>query len=87
MAHKRVGRFLVSILPLLLLPMFLSLTHTLSNPQVTCVINNFQQAKSSPPAIRPQRPESMLGMPMVALPCVESPLEKLSGTQVRGEGR
>ncbi|XP_060749262.1 phospholipid phosphatase-related protein type 2a isoform X5 [Tachysurus vachellii] len=46
---------------------------------VTCVINNFQQAKSSPPPMRTQRPESMLGMPMVALPCVESPLEKLQG--------
>ncbi|KAK1799251.1 hypothetical protein P4O66_007493 [Electrophorus voltai] len=51
---------------------------------VTCVINNFQQAKPPPPPARPQHPESVLGMPMVALPCVESPLEKLSGTQVRG---
>ncbi|TSK87524.1 Phospholipid phosphatase-related protein type 5 [Bagarius yarrelli] len=48
---------------------------------VTCVINNFQQRKPSPPSVRTQRPESMLGMPMVALPCVENPLEKLSGTQ------
>ncbi|XP_036004352.1 phospholipid phosphatase-related protein type 2a isoform X4 [Fundulus heteroclitus] len=46
---------------------------------VTCVINNFQQFQPSPPQLRPQRPESMLGMPMVTLPCVESPLEKLSG--------
>ncbi|XP_056089524.1 phospholipid phosphatase-related protein type 2a isoform X1 [Rhinichthys klamathensis goyatoka] len=46
---------------------------------VTCVINNFQQAKPPPPPARPQRPESVLGMPMVALPCVESPLEKLQG--------
>ncbi|XP_013864288.1 phospholipid phosphatase-related protein type 2a isoform X1 [Austrofundulus limnaeus] len=46
---------------------------------VTCVINNFQQFQSSPPPQRPQHPESVLGMPMVALPCVESPLEKLRG--------
>uniref|UniRef100_A0A673CY63 Phospholipid phosphatase related 2a n=1 Tax=Sphaeramia orbicularis TaxID=375764 RepID=A0A673CY63_9TELE len=44
---------------------------------VTCVINNFQQLQPSPPLPRPQRPESVLGMPMVTLPCVESPLEKL----------
>ncbi|MEQ2203963.1 hypothetical protein XENOCAPTIV_005797 [Xenoophorus captivus] len=50
---------------------------------VTCVINNFQQFQPGPPPLRPQRPESMLGMPMVTLPCVESPLEKLSGPQVR----
>lgn len=67
--------------------MLLSLTHNIFNPQVTCVINNFQHAKPSPPPMRTQRPESMLSMPMVALPCVESPLEKLSGTQVRGGGR
>ncbi|KAG7505323.1 phospholipid phosphatase-related type 5-like isoform X3 [Solea senegalensis] len=48
---------------------------------VTCVINNFQQLQSSIAPQRPQRPESMLGMPMVTLPCVESPLEKLSGPQ------
>ncbi|XP_042171002.1 phospholipid phosphatase-related protein type 5-like [Oncorhynchus tshawytscha] len=48
---------------------------------VTCVINNFQQTRPPPLPPRPQRPESVLGMPMVALPCVESPLEKLSGTQ------
>ncbi|KAM6956898.1 phospholipid phosphatase-related protein type 2a isoform 1-T1 [Aplochiton taeniatus] len=46
---------------------------------VTCVINNFQQARPLPLPLRPQRPESVLGMPMVALPCVESPLEKLRG--------
>ncbi|XP_047213953.1 phospholipid phosphatase-related protein type 5-like isoform X3 [Girardinichthys multiradiatus] len=46
---------------------------------VTCVINNFQQFQPGPPPLRPQRPESMLGMPMVTLPCVESPLEKLCG--------
>lgn len=54
--------------------------------QVTCVINNFQQFLPSPPPLGPQHPEPMLGVPMVALPCVESPLEKLSGTQVRGRG-
>ncbi|KAL2101075.1 hypothetical protein ACEWY4_002836 [Coilia grayii] len=42
---------------------------------VTCVINNFQHAQPTPPASRPQRPESVLGVPMVSLPCVESPLE------------
>ncbi|XP_076608295.1 phospholipid phosphatase-related protein type 2a isoform X1 [Chaetodon auriga] len=46
---------------------------------VTCVINNFQQMQPSPPPPRPHRPESVLGMPMVTLPCVESPLEKLRG--------
>lgn len=54
--------------------------------QVTCVINNFQQLQPGLPPPRPQRPESMLGMPMVTLPSVESPLEKLSGPQVRGGG-
>uniref|UniRef100_A0AAQ4S6E4 Phospholipid phosphatase related 2a n=1 Tax=Gasterosteus aculeatus aculeatus TaxID=481459 RepID=A0AAQ4S6E4_GASAC len=53
---------------------------------VTCVINNFQQILPNLPPPRPQRPESVLGMPMVTLPCVESPLEKLSGPQVRGGG-
>ncbi|KAF1379042.1 hypothetical protein PFLUV_G00171900, partial [Perca fluviatilis] len=53
---------------------------------VTCVINSFQQMLPSPPPLRAQRPESVLGMPMVTLPCVESPLEKLSGPQVRGRG-
>nr|XP_040047357.1 phospholipid phosphatase-related protein type 2-like isoform X1 [Gasterosteus aculeatus aculeatus] len=46
---------------------------------VTCVINNFQQILPNLPPPRPQRPESVLGMPMVTLPCVESPLEKLRG--------
>ncbi|XP_069557292.1 phospholipid phosphatase-related protein type 2a isoform X6 [Brachyistius frenatus] len=46
---------------------------------VTCVINNFRQLQPSPPPPRAQRPESVLGMPMVTLPCVESPLEKLRG--------
>lgn len=52
--------------------------------QVSCVINNFQQMQPSPPTSRPYHPDSVLGMPMVTLPCVESPLEKLSGPQVRG---
>ncbi|XP_061557466.1 phospholipid phosphatase-related protein type 2a isoform X3 [Phycodurus eques] len=46
---------------------------------VTCVINSFQQTQPSPSAQQPQRPQSTLGMPMVTLPCVESPLEKLRG--------
>ncbi|KAK7940173.1 hypothetical protein WMY93_003499 [Mugilogobius chulae] len=50
---------------------------------VTCVINNFQRLQPSGPPARSQRPDSMLGVPMVTLPCVESPLEKLSGSQVR----
>ncbi|XP_066564090.1 phospholipid phosphatase-related protein type 2a isoform X1 [Amia ocellicauda] len=45
---------------------------------VTCVINNFQQSRSLAPPPRPLRPEPMVGMPMMSLPCVESPLEKLS---------
>ncbi|XP_030638297.1 phospholipid phosphatase-related protein type 5 [Chanos chanos] len=50
---------------------------------VTCVINNFQQTQSAPPPIHPpRRPEPPLSVPMVAMPCVESPLEKLSGPQV-----
>ncbi|KAG9343946.1 hypothetical protein JZ751_013334, partial [Albula glossodonta] len=48
---------------------------------VTCVVNNFQRVLPVALPGRPQRPESVLGMPMVALPCVESPLEKLSGPQ------
>ncbi|XP_030235053.1 phospholipid phosphatase-related protein type 2a isoform X2 [Gadus morhua] len=48
---------------------------------VTCVINKFQQVHPPPPPCRPQRPESVLGMPMMTLPCVQSPLEKLSGQQ------
>uniref|UniRef100_A0A3B3ZQV3 Phosphatidic acid phosphatase type 2/haloperoxidase domain-containing protein n=1 Tax=Periophthalmus magnuspinnatus TaxID=409849 RepID=A0A3B3ZQV3_9GOBI len=46
---------------------------------VTCVINNFQRLQTTGPPARPQRPDSMLGVPMVTLPCVESPLEKLHG--------
>ncbi|XP_023647578.2 phospholipid phosphatase-related protein type 5 isoform X2 [Paramormyrops kingsleyae] len=44
---------------------------------VTCVINNFQQPRPHPPPVPPPRPEPTVGIPMVALPCVESPLEKL----------
>ncbi len=55
--------------------------------QVSCVINNFkptQIAASTPPP--PQRPEPPMGMPLLSLPRVESPLEKLSGLQVRDGG-
>ncbi|XP_077475061.1 phospholipid phosphatase-related protein type 2a isoform X3 [Stigmatopora argus] len=48
---------------------------------VTCVINNFQQMQSRPSVQLPQCHESTMGMPMVTLPCVESPVEKLSGPQ------
>ncbi|XP_064171731.1 phospholipid phosphatase-related protein type 2a isoform X2 [Anguilla rostrata] len=48
---------------------------------VTCVVSSFQWARPPPVPGRPQRPESVLGMPMMPLPCVESPLEKLSGPQ------
>ncbi|XP_026113221.1 phospholipid phosphatase-related protein type 5-like isoform X7 [Carassius auratus] len=52
---------------------------------VTCVINNFQQTQSQlpplPPPVYLPRPEPSLNVPMVAMPCVESPLEKLSGPQ------
>ncbi|XP_035261392.1 phospholipid phosphatase-related protein type 5-like isoform X1 [Anguilla anguilla] len=44
---------------------------------VTCVINNFQQTRLLPPPAPPLRPEPVLSMPMMPLPCVESPLEKL----------
>nr|XP_033478781.1 phospholipid phosphatase-related protein type 5-like isoform X2 [Epinephelus lanceolatus] len=54
---------------------------------VSCVINNFQQTQramamaTSPP---PQRPEPPIGLPLLSLPRVESPLEKLSGLQAPG---
>uniref|UniRef100_A0A3B3HG93 Phospholipid phosphatase-related protein type 5 n=2 Tax=Oryzias latipes TaxID=8090 RepID=A0A3B3HG93_ORYLA len=54
---------------------------------VSCVINNFRPRKTSvctPPP--PQHPEPTVGLPLLTLPRVESPLEKLSGLQVRGEG-
>jgi len=50
------------------------------------VINNFKQtqiAMQTPPPAR--RPELAMGLPLLSLPRVESPLEKLSGLQVRGE--
>ncbi|XP_048056319.1 phospholipid phosphatase-related protein type 5 isoform X2 [Megalobrama amblycephala] len=50
---------------------------------VTCVINNFKQTQPYLPPLRlpvhPPRPEPSLNMPMVAMPCVESPLEKFQG--------
>ncbi|CAJ1053554.1 phospholipid phosphatase-related protein type 5 isoform X2 [Xyrichtys novacula] len=52
---------------------------------VSCVINNFQPtqiAMQTPPP--PQRPEPSIGFPLLTLPRVESPLEKLSGVQAPG---
>ncbi|XP_067435798.1 phospholipid phosphatase-related protein type 5-like isoform X2 [Thunnus thynnus] len=52
---------------------------------VACVINNFQPtqlAGETPPP--PQRPEPPIGIPLLSLPRVESPLEKLSGLQAPG---
>ncbi|KAL7404508.1 hypothetical protein ABVT39_015741 [Epinephelus coioides] len=52
---------------------------------VSCVINNFQQTQramamaTSPP---PQRPEPAIGLPLLSLPRVESPLEKLQGYRI-----
>ncbi|XP_051997248.1 phospholipid phosphatase-related protein type 5-like isoform X2 [Xyrauchen texanus] len=50
---------------------------------VTCVINNFQQTQPPlppmPPLLQSPHPGPPLNMPMVAMPCIESPLEKLSG--------
>jgi len=61
--------------------------------QVSCVINNFKPAQLAgptappPPQQHPRRPDPPLGTPLVSLPrVVESPLEKLSGLQVRGRG-
>ncbi|KAL6455776.1 hypothetical protein MHYP_G00356270 [Metynnis hypsauchen] len=52
---------------------------------VTCVINNFQQTQSSMPLlVRPPRPEPSLSMPMVAMPSVESPLEKFQSLSTQG---
>ncbi|XP_075899557.1 phospholipid phosphatase-related protein type 5 isoform X3 [Nelusetta ayraudi] len=57
---------------------------------VSCVINNFQPtqiAGSAPPPPPPppqQRPEPSMGLPLLSLPRVESPLEKLSGLQATG---
>ena len=66
-------------------PLFFFYVTSLTLHQVSCVINNFQQTQLAghtlPP---PQRPEPPIGIPMLSLPRVESPLEKLSGLQVRG---
>uniref|UniRef100_A0A3P9MPQ6 Phospholipid phosphatase-related protein type 5 n=1 Tax=Oryzias latipes TaxID=8090 RepID=A0A3P9MPQ6_ORYLA len=48
---------------------------------VTCVINNFRQLQPCTPPLLAQHPESVLGVPMVTLPCVESPLDNLNGSQ------
>lgn len=78
-AHLRGAVERISAL-LFLLPLLYALH------QVSCVINNFQQTQramamaTSPP---PQRPEPPIGLPLLSLPRVESPLEKLSGLQVR----
>ncbi|TKS68008.1 Phospholipid phosphatase-related protein type 5 [Collichthys lucidus] len=49
---------------------------------VSCVINNFQPTQIAMPTPPPaQRPEPQMGMPLLSLPRVESPLEKLSGLQ------
>ena len=58
------------------------------------MINNFKPTQLAgyippppPPPQHPQRLDPPLGMPLVSLPrVVESPLEKLSGLQVRGRG-
>ncbi|XP_013770327.1 lipid phosphate phosphatase-related protein type 5-like isoform X3 [Pundamilia nyererei] len=50
---------------------------------VSCVINNFrptQIAASTPPP--PQRSEPPVGLPLLSLPRVESPLEKLQGYRI-----
>ncbi|XP_017577571.1 phospholipid phosphatase-related protein type 5 isoform X1 [Pygocentrus nattereri] len=52
---------------------------------VTCVINNFQQTQPPMPLlVRPPRPEPSLSMPMVAMPSVESPLEKFQSLSTQG---
>lgn len=53
--------------------------------QVTCVINNFKQMQLSATPHRHHAVQSVQAVPMLALPCGENPLEKLSGPQVRGE--
>nr|XP_020452824.1 phospholipid phosphatase-related protein type 5-like isoform X2 [Monopterus albus] len=50
---------------------------------VSCVINNFQPtqiALPTPPP--PQRPDPSVGLPLLTLPRVESPLEKLQGYRI-----
>ncbi|KAM3624264.1 uncharacterized protein V6R79_021267 [Siganus canaliculatus] len=52
---------------------------------VSCVINNFrptQLAVPLPPPPPPQRPEPPMGLPLLSLPRVESPLEKLQGYRI-----
>uniref|UniRef100_A0A6I8PI67 Phospholipid phosphatase related 2 n=1 Tax=Ornithorhynchus anatinus TaxID=9258 RepID=A0A6I8PI67_ORNAN len=49
---------------------------------VTCVVNKFQSQR--PAGRRGALPESLGTKPTMALPCVDSPLEKLSVAQVRG---
>ncbi|XP_029918992.1 phospholipid phosphatase-related protein type 5-like isoform X2 [Myripristis murdjan] len=49
---------------------------------VTCVINNFQPTKIAAPVLPPQRPEPPIALPLLSLPRVESPLEKLQGYRI-----
>ncbi|XP_060923460.1 phospholipid phosphatase-related protein type 5-like isoform X2 [Limanda limanda] len=51
---------------------------------VSCVINNFQQTQiGTPTPPPPQRPlEPCVGIPLLSLPRVESPLEKLQGYRI-----
>ncbi|TWW58525.1 Phospholipid phosphatase-related protein type 5 [Takifugu flavidus] len=50
---------------------------------VSCVINNFQPAHLAAPTPLPlQRPEAAVGIPLLSLPRVESPLEKLQGYRI-----
>ncbi|XP_075888753.1 phospholipid phosphatase-related protein type 2a isoform X2 [Nelusetta ayraudi] len=48
---------------------------------VTCVINNFKQMQLSATPHRHHAVQSVQAVPMLALPCGENPLEKLSGPQ------
>ncbi|KAK9540055.1 hypothetical protein VZT92_002527 [Zoarces viviparus] len=50
---------------------------------VSCVINNFKQTQiGMPTPPPPHRPESAIGLPLLSLPRVESPLEKLQGYRI-----
>ncbi|XP_008413887.1 phospholipid phosphatase-related protein type 5 isoform X1 [Poecilia reticulata] len=53
---------------------------------VSCVINNFKPTKlaapTPPPPTPPQRPEAPISLPLISLPRVESPLEKLQGYHI-----
>ncbi|XP_038148345.1 phospholipid phosphatase-related protein type 5 isoform X2 [Cyprinodon tularosa] len=53
---------------------------------VSCVINNFKPTKLAVPTPPPppQHPEPLISLPLLSLPRVESPLEKLSGFQAPG---